>query len=237
MQLIENLFKVSGLEYGTCSNNYAVDAGDSLILIDAGTDERQYGIIRNNLDRWNLSDKPLTHVLLTHSHFDHSGNAFQFQKDGAKLVIGSVDGEAIRTGGEGCLEKLFGMTFNRAKPDIPLDGDTSFTVGSITVEAYSAPGHTAGGMAYVLTLPSGFRALAAGDMMAIPQTTPQSEYMIDMGAVGLPGFDADEYLLSVEKLSHVQADLLLTGHWGVVFSDTRVLFRKLLEISEKTLRG
>ena len=70
---------------------------------------------------------------------------------------------------------------------------------------------------YVLEFPNGFRALASGDMIAIPQTTPKSEYMIDMGAVGLPGFDADEYLSSIEKLTPVQADLLLTGHWGDVY--------------------
>lgn len=235
MQLVRDIYKVSGLEYGTCSNSYAVDTGDAVMLLDAGTDARQFSIIQSNRERWGLAEKPLSYLLLTHSHFDHAGNAALFQQEGAKIIIGEKDGEAIASGGEGCLEKLFGLTFQRVTPHRVLAEDTSFPVGNVKVEAYTAPGHTAGGMVYVVELPNGFRALAAGDMMAIPQTSPQSEYLIDMGAVGLPGFDREQYLASIEKLCHVKADLLLTGHWGVIFGDTRPLFQKLLEIAKREL--
>ena len=91
MMLAKNLYKLSGIEYGTCSNTYALDWGEGIALFDAGTHDIQYDTMRAQLRRWGLADKPVTHVFLTHGHFDHAGNAQRFQQAGARIVVGEAD--------------------------------------------------------------------------------------------------------------------------------------------------
>ena len=66
---------VGGIE----ENAYILDYGDGAAVIDAGA---EYEKIKSA-----IGEKPCTHVLLTHAHFDHIGAAAKFKLDGAKIYL------------------------------------------------------------------------------------------------------------------------------------------------------
>lgn len=235
MNLSKNLYKLSGIEYGTCSNTYALDWGDGIALFDAGTHDQQFDTMQAQLHRWGLGDKPITHVFLTHGHFDHAGNALRFQQAGARIIVGKEDASDMETGGPVCLEAMFGRPFPRLKANETVCGGETYTLGLHRVEVLAASGHSRGSMAYLITTAEGFRALCTGDLFAVPQTTPGSEYIINVGWVGGPGFDKSDYLSTVDHLAQIKADVILTGHWCVLFGDSRRIMDQLARQARQEL--
>ena len=75
MKLTEHLLKISGVEFETNSNCYALVWDGGLALIDCGYGEKQWRRMEAALNRWGHSLSEATHVFLTHAHFDHGGNA------------------------------------------------------------------------------------------------------------------------------------------------------------------
>ena len=77
MMLLPDLFQLCGPCYGSHQNVYALSFPNKqeLILFDTGLDETDRKIIGENLSVWGLDAYKISHVFLTHSHFDHTGNA------------------------------------------------------------------------------------------------------------------------------------------------------------------
>ena len=78
------------------------------MLIDAGFSEKQYQVMREQHKKDRLAGKELLDLFITHCHFDHAGNGWLLQREGAKICMTSEDGEAVSTGGPVLLEHLFG---------------------------------------------------------------------------------------------------------------------------------
>ena len=49
MQLAKNLYTVCGYAYSSQDNVYAIQAPHGVILVDTGTDDREYDIVQENL--------------------------------------------------------------------------------------------------------------------------------------------------------------------------------------------
>ncbi len=85
----------------------------------------------------------ITHVLLTHAHFDHIGAADEVVKaTGARLALHPQDLPLLNAGG--------GATFfGLPSPPIPdaslqLEADQEITVGELTLRVLHTPGHSPG---------------------------------------------------------------------------------------------
>ena len=94
MLLLPDLYQLCGSCYGSYQNVFAAafPMEKQLILFDTGLYAADLGIIRDNLLLWGLDSFQISHVFLTHSHFDHTGNARSFLKNGTQLLIGEEDG-------------------------------------------------------------------------------------------------------------------------------------------------
>ncbi|WP_102345981.1 MBL fold metallo-hydrolase [Bacillus sp. Marseille-P3661] len=208
MQIIRNVFQVCGSPFGTNTNSYAVKGEDSIVLIDGGLDEAQLEIVDENLKYWGLSDYPISHMLITHAHFDHSGNAHIFKKRGAQIVAGPGDAEAIETGDERTLSYAFrGKKFNPCKVDVTVkDGDIINAAG-LNFEVIHTPGHSGGSVVYKLEV-DGKMVLFMGDFLVIGPDCQSVEF----GWNGSPDYDQKAYYESVVKIKDYPADILLTGH-------------------------
>lgn len=229
MRITDHVFQLSGSCYGTNSSMYVLDAGRELILFDAGFTDYQMGVMRRNLKRWNLEDKPITHVFLTHAHMDHAGNAWRFQKDGAALAVGTEDAVILAEGGLVTLDVLFGREFVCCKPDIIVKDGDSWQFGEATVEAISLPGHTAGSMGYLIRV-DGVRCLVTGDFVALSLAAPdESSQDILLSAMIKPGFLEKEYGESLLKAAGLDVDILLPGHLITYEGDTKKIFRAAYE--------
>lgn len=79
-------------------------------------------------------DLRITHVLNTHTHYDHvMGNEELLAETGAELVVNRIEQGAVRA------ERL-----------TPIDGGDAFKVGDAEVRALHTPGHTPGGTTFVV---------------------------------------------------------------------------------------
>lgn len=113
MLLLPDLYQLCGSCYGSHQNVFAAafPMEKQLILFDTGLDAADLGIIRDNLLLWGLDSFQISHVFLTHSHFDHTGNARSFLRNGAQLLIGEEDADAVENGSAGTIPYCYGVPF------------------------------------------------------------------------------------------------------------------------------
>ncbi len=115
-------------------------------VIDPGeyTEEVKNAIKNSGMEK-------LEYILCTHGHFDHITGVSKIKKDypDAKICIGKEDAPYLENGLLS-LATIFKADFEPCKPDIELSHGDSFSIGNIKVKIHSAPGHTPGGVLYVL---------------------------------------------------------------------------------------
>lgn len=229
MRISEHVYQLAGSCYGTNSSIYALDAGEELILIDAGFTDYQMEVLRKNLKRWHLEQKPITHIFLTHAHMDHAGNAWRFQKEGARIFVGAEDARILSEGGLVTLDVLFGREFICCRPDgIVNQGDT-WEFAGVQVEAVALPGHTAGSMGYLIRV-DGLTFFATGDFVALSLAAPdETAQDILLAAMIKPGFLEKEYGESLQKAAALDVDILLPGHLITYEGDAKGIFRAAYE--------
>lgn len=229
MHITDHIYQLSGSCYGINSSMYALDAGTELILFDAGFTDHQMDVVSQNLKRWHLENKPITHVFLTHAHMDHAGNAWRFRQNGAAIFVGAEDGEILSKGGLVTLDVLFGRAFVCCQPDgIVREGDR-WQFGESSVEAIALPGHTAGSMGYLVKA-DGVTCFVTGDFVALSLAAPdESSQQILLSAMIKPGFLEKEYGESLQKAASLDVDILLPGHLITYEGDTKKIFRAAFE--------
>ena len=63
MQIMTDVYQLSGVPLATNSNSYVIRAGGQLILIDAGFSDLQWEKMEQMLRFWGLDGLPVTHTL------------------------------------------------------------------------------------------------------------------------------------------------------------------------------
>lgn len=129
---------ISG-EYMT--NCYIIGENGEAIVVDPGTD---FSPIKNYLDAHGLMPK---YVLITHAHFDHIGSVAALKALGAKVYISETDYKYL------CKDGFFDGTderVDRFEADVLLNDDDEITLLSHRFRVVSTPGHTPGGVCYIM---------------------------------------------------------------------------------------
>ena len=107
MRLLKDLYQVAGCMYGVHENIYAIRTEEGIVLIDTGLHRETYYVIRRNLSYWGLDQQRIHKVLLTHCHYEHSGNCYRFEAEKADIYIHAAESEAIRKGSDRIAEYRF----------------------------------------------------------------------------------------------------------------------------------
>lgn len=91
----------------------------------------------------------LKYILCTHAHFDHIAGAGRLKErfPEAKIAVGLEDSAALNDGMLS-LAAYFGAPFYPCVADEELKNGDVITVGSLSFNIISAPGHTVGGVLY-----------------------------------------------------------------------------------------
>lgn len=143
----------------------------------------------------------ITHILITHSHFDHVGGLAELkQETGAPIYIHP---EAVPMLGDAFLSAL-NWQIRMAPPppaDIMLTPGEIITVGKLELEVLFTPGHAPGHVSFYLAQGG---AVFSGDVL----------FQQSIGRTDLPGGDYDLLLRSIrEKLLPLPDETaVLSGH-------------------------
>ena len=159
----------------------AIDGGENYKLIKRTEEENGFKI---------------KHLLLTHAHFDHAGNAALLQADGAKVYISALDGEKLAGGGT--LAENFGRKFQPLKADVLLFGGEKLSLSGIEIEVIATAGHTDGSLTF-----------KTGDMLFTGDTL----FLESVGRTDFPTGDRAALIKSVKKLFALDGDYrVFPGH-------------------------
>lgn len=216
MQVARDIYLIGGYPYPyykdryglKLKNMYAIKGKDGIVLVDTGEDETQLAIAYQNLEYWGLSDLPITHVLITHSHFAHCANAHIFKEKGALIIAGQGDAEGIETGDDRTINYAFThqKKFTPCKVDkIVRDGDKIETAG-LEFSVIHTPGHSPGSVIYRIVM-YGKIILFTGDTVAVNQYCSGSR----LGWTGGADYDQGVYLQTINRICTMEADFILPG--------------------------
>src|SRR5215470_616124 len=172
---------------------------DRVAVIDPGPlDEAHINALLNV-----VRGETITHILVTHTHRDHSPAAARIKAATGAPTLGEGPHRAARELRVDEAPRLDAGGDREFHPDIALvDGDVVAGDGW-TLEAVATPGHTANHMAFAL---KDSEILFSGDHV-MAWSTP---------VVAPPDGAMSDYMASLEKLLHRPEAIYLPGHGGAV---------------------
>lgn len=93
------------------------------------------------------NDFQIEALLITHSHFDHIGGAYDLQRKGVDVYVGAMD-EPFIEDDEANLSTVFGVSFEKFEPDYIFKDGEKLTLAGIDFEVIYTSGHTSGSYSF-----------------------------------------------------------------------------------------
>ncbi len=213
---MDEVIRIAGL----VANCYLV-RGDHCYLVDTNTPSCGRKL-RRALAAAGVQPRDLSHILITHYHFDHTGNLAELKEEsGATVAAGAEDAPFIRGEMPPALPSelnRLGRFLRRLPPSWirsyqhfePCPVDLALKEGDVLeelgLEVIALPGHTPGGIGL---LDRANRRLFAGDLV--------SHYL---GRVGGPTISASysrsEIAASLRRLADMDVDYMYPGHGRII---------------------
>ena len=210
MEFLPGVHRVPGVSW---SRAYLVE-GDTLALVDTGLPWHARKIL-DYVRSIGRKPEELSLILITHSHPDHTSGALAIKRrTGAEIVAHAGD---TKTHPDQEVSLSYMGVFTSLKLPLPFlqrtlvdslvtDGQVIPSFGGIRV--LHTPGHTGGSVCYLLESKN---LLFAGDTLF-------SDGARLSRSVPFPGYDAEHYRESLNRLAALQFDALCGGH-GVPLVD------------------
>lgn len=149
-----------------------------------------------------LNGKDVKYILLTHGHFDHiCGAKLVKEKTGAKVVI-HKDDEGLLSDGDKNLfnESCKGYVLPVVEADIAAEDGTELEFGNSKITVMHTPGHTLGGVCYLLKEE---KIMFSGDTL----------FKLCAGRTDFYGGNGRQELRSLAKIGELEGDYkVYPGH-------------------------
>ncbi|MGV7930316.1 MAG: MBL fold metallo-hydrolase [Spirochaetota bacterium] len=193
---------------------YLVKGHGAAALVDAGTGGGHSRVLENIAEAGVRPDS-ITHIFLTHCHYDHTGGALLLRNaTGARTVAHELDAEFIEMADpEVTAASWYRARMDPTEVDLKVEGaEAGFEIGGIGLTMYHTPGHSPGSS--VLTMRSGGMLILFGQDVHGPLNDSLRSSRAD-------------YVRSLEFLLSLEADVLCEGHFGVFAGREKV--RRFIE--------
>lgn len=168
MRLLPYFYQVAGpgLSHSTDATAYLLEGSDGLHLIDCGTAEG-YSRIVENIRSLGFDPAKIKAIWATHGHYDHVGAAALFLRDfDVPLYVHQADIPRVESGDP--ILTTAGLLYGKEFPPCPVAGPIQpgmiIDDPHFTLEAVHTPGHTPGGVCFLLNC-AGMTTLIAGDTL------------------------------------------------------------------------
>jgi len=181
---------------GTCS--YIVGSGQ-VAIIDPGPDMPDH--VEAILHA--VRGETVTHILVTHTHKDHSPAAAAIKAATGATIVGCAPHRSARPLFSGEVNTLEASSDKDYAPDQELSEGDAVEGAGWTLEALATPGHMANHLAFVLPEE---KALFSGDHVMAWSTT----------VVAPPDGSMSEFMASLDKLRGREETIYWPGHGGPV---------------------
>ncbi|TAX38139.1 MBL fold metallo-hydrolase [Rhizobium leguminosarum] len=199
---------VSGVERVTVNNpgpftffgtNSYIVGSSSVAVIDPGPeDEAHYQALMAA-----LGGRAVTHIVVSHTHRDHSPLARRLQAATGAVTVGQGPHRPARPLRDGEINPFAESSDLSFVPDITLDDGETLSGDGWALSAVLTPGHTANHAAFAL---QGRDILFSGDHVMAWSTS----------IVAPPDGSMADYMTSLDRLIAREDRLLLPGHGGPV---------------------
>ena len=205
MKIIENLWQVGG-EGLTAPGDaavYLIRFADHAALIDAGCGPGHRQLV-DNIHRCLSPKVQISHLLLTHCHFDHTGGAGALRQEyGCRIVAHRDDAVYLENGdSEVTAASWYGSRMQPLKIDHEITGTSeTIAVGDGRMQAVHCPGHSPGSLVFSAEM-AGKRVLFGQDVHG----PLHPSLLSDHGA----------YHRCLQRMLDLNADILCEGHFGVI---------------------
>jgi len=208
MQVVPGVFLINGYPYGRHQNSYFIRKPEGGTVVDSGDlEDDSFATVEQACARWGLRLSDVTHLLITHAHFDHSSHAARLRRMGAQVVASEDTADALASGDDRCIGYAVGRKFEPCRTDIVVSDGQVLEVGGSSVRCIAAPGHARGLMVYEMML-NGECVWFCGDLVEVG---PECR-SLQLGWAGGPDYDRPTYLETLRKLAHMDCDTLMPGH-------------------------
>jgi len=208
MQILPGLYLVNGFPYGRHQNSYLLKTEASPIIIDSGDmQEESFETVERACQRWGFEVGDVSHLFVTHAHFDHSSHAARLRSMGALIVASEDTADAMAAGDDRCIGYAMGREFETCRTDLVIRDGEMVEVGGVAVRGIAAPGHATGLMVFEVML--GDECLwFCGDLVEVGPECGT----LELGWPGGPDYDRPTYLETLRRLAHMECGTLLPGH-------------------------
>lgn len=190
-------------------NVYSIDAPEGTVLVDSGAGES----VPKLLDRAGRAFGPVTHVLLTHAHADHSQGGPICQDRGVEVLSCEATAALTARGDETELgvdsaraEGVYpeSYTFDAFEPDRTFDSPTTLAVAGREFDVITLRGHAADHVVYLTDGPDRTYCFV-GDAVY-----PDGSISL----LNVPGSSLADYRADIDNLADAdhEVDALLPGH-------------------------
>jgi glyoxylase-like metal-dependent hydrolase (beta-lactamase superfamily II) len=198
MKIFDGLYSFLWLDPNANNcNTFLIDQGKR-ILIDPGHFQL-FGHVQDGLSRLSLFLEDIDLVIITHGHPDHMEAAGRFSGVSSSIAVSAVEMDFIRTLPPPLAAALGVRDF---EPEILLQ-EGNLKVGDIELQVLHTPGHSPGSVC--LYWPE-TKALFAGDVV----------FNQGVGRTDLPGGAGQRLKDSINVISRLDVEYLLTGHGDIV---------------------
>lgn len=195
---------------------FLIECSDGLLLIETGP-ESTYHQLKLGIEKLGFQMESITHVFLSHIHFDHAGAAWKLAELGARIHVHPLGlphlenpeklwNSAAMIYGED-MKRLWGTMrpIEKEKLVSVTDGQ-EFSIGDCTLKAIHTPGHAVHHIAWKFN-----DLIFTGDVAGVK---------IEQGPVvppcPPPDIHIEDWKNSIQKILQYQPSALYLTHFGII---------------------
>jgi glyoxylase-like metal-dependent hydrolase (beta-lactamase superfamily II) len=227
VQVLPGVYQLNGLPYNSMQNTFLVHRDGATIVIDSGDFEQIESLpaIQQRAMRWGVPFDQVSHLFVTHEHFDHASHAAEMQRRGARVVASPESAEAMAASDLRSVAWDHDRVFEPCIVDDVLSDDQQMTIGGLTVKCIAAPGHCDGAVIYELVL-DGEICWFIGDLLYTRGFVgPELATLSWTGAVD---FDKAKSVETLKQLNERPCDHLFPTHGTPVIGSAKAVLGRAL---------